>query len=443
MCDGSQKIYRTQDGVFYCPYPGCKYSNINTPTFQVRAHNTVWEINSNEQVHQGHVKTCRQAIAGVRVNNSHLEYPTPAPEPLSSPLLDDDAVMDEADQMFDDDPTICDITMDEDFFKDADETLVEIPDAHSKDEDIEDDTPTLDGDETGSDYDDTPGIGDDDINIDHHDDDNSSQISDGGLPKAKWSEDTVQTEAMGRVGICINTLAKVIVCLTCSSAVKPLQLEQHLNKHRLPKSTIDASCQGLITSYDLLPDPANKRPDTLITAIYGLDLVDGFWSCDRCGYACTAEKRLKTHIKESRLCKTYRQRYAQTFRPSSKRGYFGVKLHQTTDPVEDPLDPLVYLKQKFAPPPFSSIPITCPKSARDANHFLKMEHWDKYVEGRTGAEITQIMREREPELRKEVRICVERYADAAVTKLKNVDDAFRTAMGDYIGLASRGSLLQC
>jgi hypothetical protein len=34
--DGPQQVYRA-DRVFLCPYPGCKYSNTNSPTIQVCA----------------------------------------------------------------------------------------------------------------------------------------------------------------------------------------------------------------------------------------------------------------------------------------------------------------------------------------------------------------------------------------------------------------------
>jgi hypothetical protein len=97
------------------------------------------------------------------------------------------------------------------------------------------------------------------------------------------------------------------------------------------------------------------------------------------------------------------------------------------------LDPLVYLKKKYAPIPFSDIPIKSLKTPRDAHHFLALEKWDVYVEGRTGAEITYAVREREPELRSEVRICVDRFAVDVTQKLSMADHQTKAAMGNYAG----------
>jgi hypothetical protein len=142
---------------------------------------------------------------------------------------------------------------------------------------------------------------------------------------------------------------------------------------------------------------------------------------------------MKRHIRGSDGCETSQARCVQTFRPRSRRFYFGVEHASTVKPVEDPLDPVVYLKKKFAPPPFSTIPIKAIGNARDANHFLFTEKWDRYVEGRTGAEIVEAVRQREPELRGEVRFCVERFANDVAKKLGGVDHEPRAAMADYIG----------
>jgi hypothetical protein len=113
--------------------------------------------------------------------------------------------------------------------------------------------------------------------------------------------------------------------------------------------------------------------------------------------------------------------------------YFGVQLQRASNAVEDPSDPVVYLKAKFSPPPFNQVPITCPAPC-DTNHFLNHAHWHKHVEGRTGAEIHHVVREREPELRAEVRVVMERYAKDAIKKLEKLDDEAKGAIGDYLGL---------
>lgn len=327
-------------------------------------------------------------------------------------------MVDDAEEMFSDDPNLTNTLVDEEFFgdtresMDTDETLVEIPEGLSLDEDVEDESPS---------------IGDDD---DYNDDESIGESA----PKAGWSEDTVQTEAMARLGICVNTVARVIICMACASAIKPLELPEHLAKTHPPISTSTAYSQELVNTYDLRSD-LDSRPGTIITAIYGLELVNGYLTCNNCGYACKSEKAMGRHMKNSKGCNTVQERPVQTFRPSSKRSYFGVNLEP--EPAEEAvgasLDPLTFLKKKFAPIPFSSIPIKSPKTSQDANHFLNLERWDLYVEGKTGAEIRDAVREREPELRNEVRICVERYAIDIVEKLIGVDHELRAAMADYTG----------
>lgn len=342
---------------------------------------------------------------------------------------------------------MADTTTDEDFLSGQDGTPIA----------VDNDRDLMDVDQTLVDIDDN--MADIDENLTDIDEDstdineNSTDIDDSGtyggdagshlprtegqteIPKAVWTEEMIQTEEMARLGICVNTMAGVIVCLACSLAVKPSELRQHLRKHQLLLSTTDTFCQDLAETYSLIEDPVRSRPGSIITAIYGLKLFTGLFSCDTCGYACKLEKKMKRHVTQTPSCESYSQRYTQIFRPSAKQGYFGVKLSSITEPIEDPLDPLdplTYLKKKFAPLPFPQLPITCP-SPRDANHFLNLEHWNKHVEGRTGADIIHVTREREPGLRAEVRVVVERYARDAARCIEKIDHEFKKTIGDYLG----------
>ena len=318
---------------------------------------------------------------------------------------------------------------------DADETLVDIECANNPDKSVEEESSST-ADDDYIDDDDNEDNEDNEDNDDNEDDEDDEDDH-GHHPiadKPGWTEDTIQTEAMARLGICINTAAKVIVCLACASAIKPLELPQHLARSHPPISASSTFSQELINTYGLHPD-VDSRPGTIITAIYGLELVSGYLTCDNCGYASKTKKAMGRHTKEFEGCSTFRERPVQTFRPTSKRMYFGVNVEPEPpeEVIDSSLDPLTYLKNKFSPVPFSNIPIKSPKTARDANHFLNLEKWDLYVQGKTGAEITHAVREREPDLRQEVRICVERYVEASVNKLNGVDSELRAAMGDYHG----------
>ena len=272
------------------------------------------------------MKTCRQSVPGVFMNSA---YPTPTPEPQPTPSLlpDEDVTMVEDDDVYDYDPTLEDELMDEQHFDDADKTLVN---------------------DDGSNYGDGNG------------NDNGPLAPDTRNSKAKWSEDTIQTEAMSWLGICINTAARVVVCIACASVIRPLELPTHFSKTH-PLMSISATfCQELTNTYNLCEDPLGSQPSTIITAIYGLDLMTGYLSCDTCGYACRTENHIKTHIGKAQECRTYRCRYAQAFQLSSNRMYFRVMLQHASDQIKDPLDPVAYLKAKFTPLPFNQVPISCP-----------------------------------------------------------------------------------
>lgn len=253
------------------------------------------------------------------------------------------------------------------------------------------------------------------------------------FPKAEWSEDMVQTPTMQQVGICVNTVAKVIICLACSSAIKPSELNQHLRRVHKPVSVTPSFGDELTSTYDLHENPFSSPPGSIITAIYGLDLVAGYFACDTCGRAYQSEKTAKEHLTKSKRCKNYRQRFAQTFQPTSGRMYFGVELNPMVDEPEDPLDPLLYFTTNFAEPLFSDIPILPPDASRDTNHFLNEEPWLDFVKGKTGRQLNDLVRVREPELRKVVRTCVDRYTLDAIKDLKEVDHEARATIGDYLG----------
>ena len=334
--------------------------------------------------------------------------------------------MDDAGEMLSDDPVSGDMEIDEES-PDLDFSMDEaLDESHGTDDDK-----GGDADYEDDFYDDDKG---DDTDYEDVDDDDGSGSQDGAAPKAGWSEDTVQTEAMAQLGICVNTAARVVVCIACASAIKPSKLSEHFAKVHPLIPTTAGFAEDLTTTYDLYP-AVDSRPGSIVTAIYGLELVSGYLTCDACGYASKTEAAMARHMKKVEGCETFRERFAQTFRPSSKRGYFGVDLEPepSEEPGEFTLDPVAYLTDKFAPIAYRHLPIKTAKTPCDANHFLNIEKWDLYVEGKTGAEITDLLREREPRLRNAVRICVERFADQVIEKLTVVGYQAQAAMGDYTG----------
>ena len=194
------------------------------------------------------------------------------------------------------------------------------------------------------------------------------------LPQAEWSEEMDQTEEMMKVGLCVHVNIRIAICIECRSVIKPSDLHHHIVKTHSMSATI-SFCEELQAKYHLQLDPYNVRPGSIINAIYGLDLVKGYTTCDSCGYACGTDKAMKRHIKASDTCKTYRKRYVQTFQPSSNRMYFGVETEPREDPAITALDPVVYLRKKFSPLAFCDIPIRSPKATSCGCHFFTLNAW--------------------------------------------------------------------
>jgi len=104
-----------------------------------------------------------------------------------------------------------------------------------------------------------------------------------------------------RLGLCVNMAMKVTICLECHSVIKPSDLYHHIIKTHLMPTTIPF-CQGLQTKYNLHPDPHTVQLGSVIKAIFGLDLFEGYLTCDTCGYACGTKKAMQQHLKKSGNC---------------------------------------------------------------------------------------------------------------------------------------------
>src|SRR5579872_4850841 len=124
----------------------------------------------------------------------------------------------------------------------------------------------------------------------------------------------------------------------------------------------------------------------IINTIYGLDLKASLFACNSCGYAFQTSTQVKFHVKNTEVCKSFQKHHTQKFQSTSNWCYFVVKLPNKPEHVEDPLNPVAYLKAKFAPIPFSQMPIMC-MDTHNANNFLRYEKWDNLVKGKTRAQI--------------------------------------------------------
>ena len=248
--------------------------------------------------------------------------------------------------------------------------------------------------------------------------------------EAPLTEDTIQTDQMEKAGIIVNSALRIVICLGCRAVVKPAAIYGHVGRdHSLPVRR--NFCQGLTATYNLHKEPT--RPGKVIDAIYGLDIIPDYWSCDNCGAAFQTDASMSRHHRDVLDCRpaTHTKRPAQSYFPSSNRLFFGVTL-PAPPPSHFGPNPVSLIKNAYLPTPFEALPIQA-IGFRDATHFLTIEKWTDHVAGMTGEGIYAIVREREPELRVLVRKVVLAYAREAVADLGGADNSVKVAIGDYNG----------
>ena len=191
-------------------------------------------------------------------------------------------------------------------------------------------------------------------------------------------------------------------------------------------------CSNLAREYALIQEPL--WPCHFITAIFGLPVFPKYLSCDDCSATFRVKASMLRHMKESNDCVlgSYHEHSAQAYFPGSKRMFFGVIVPNMS--LTNNLNiPMMLIKKFYLPPPFHALPIASAMTFWDANHFLRVENWEKHVEGMTGEGIQKVIREHEPELRQTVLPIVEVYMIDVVKELSGTDHAVKVAIGDYNG----------
>ena len=74
-----------------------------------------------------------------------------------------------------------------------------------------------------------------------------------------------------------------------------------------------------------------RRPQKIVMAIPGLPIYNDMFCCGKCGYAALSRDQMSRH-KHQRSGSHYSSGTAQTFLPSSKKGFFGVTLPKGPEP---------------------------------------------------------------------------------------------------------------
>jgi len=252
--------------------------------------------------------------------------------------------------------------------------------------------------------------------------------------------ETQQDDKMKQLGIGINLHHKVIICTVCHSAVIPSKLYDHIRKprhhnkkdfrknHRLDFATREF-CRQLVKENPLSDNPLSCRPTSVVPALPGLLVQMKMSVCGGCNHAFQNSKVILRHCKKSCPGSKISIGPAQAFFPTSKSNYFGVELPPHSNP--SPLDPAALFHRQFTSNPYKDVPIQAAAHPREMKLFLATENWLDVVDGMTGEEIMELVRNAQPALRAKVKDTVSCYISRVVAKLEATEPAVKVAVGDY------------
>ena len=202
-----------------------------------------------------------------------------------------------------------------------------------------------------------------------------------------------------QLGLVINTEYKRIICLTCRRQVFSHRLYQHLRDHYKRDIPIPRDIASQIQQrFDIntLETPTHPQGPEAISAIFGLEIHDGYHFCGTCGRGYGQMSSLKTHLSEVQTCRptdgnppvTYHG-YAQTFMTGPHRRFFRVNLHPP--PPAAALSDYDLLLAHRPHLRLQDMPISLPANFEDLTNFLAREHWILHVEGFTPAELSALV----------------------------------------------------
>ena len=203
------------------------------------------------------------------------------------------------------------------------------------------------------------------------------------------------------LGIVINTVYHVVICIRCGHCIKLKNLTSHLQSHSRtipvpPNIGPSLAEEFSIVSLDSVPIPRDNPPP-----IFGIIIEDDLYHfCDRCGRGYSSMLSLRSHQNDLLKCPRKNeevnrstQGYAQTFTRGQNRAFFRVDVQSL--PLRSDIDPNhVQLFLDHLPPPDdpSTTLLVKPAHNQDLGTFAHRERWLDHIKGYAPEDIADMVR---------------------------------------------------
>ncbi|EKM74407.1 hypothetical protein AGABI1DRAFT_133300 [Agaricus bisporus var. burnettii JB137-S8] len=196
------------------------------------------------------------------------------------------------------------------------------------------------------------------------------------------SSDTLQTSLLSRYSLVVNTIHRILICLTCQGIIDPSNIRKHFLHHHKnaptpPNLQHKIDNEASVSYPGLTSSPLH--PTETVDAIYGLgDAVSNYRMCLSCRHCFGSKRTFDKHT-----CASEDQRWivtdVQRFFANTSSPWFPVRPRAITLPVQ-PDRWAVYQAQQLSNAGATITP-SYSDNFRVLHQFLRNERWLQHVEG--------------------------------------------------------------
>ncbi|KAJ7082561.1 hypothetical protein C8R44DRAFT_894729 [Mycena epipterygia] len=199
----------------------------------------------------------------------------------------------------------------------------------------------------------------------------------------------------------INTIYKILICLSCRRCIEPHTAETHVGLHISDVVVPEGMAEELMKEFDLLSVEDIPIPKNMPAPIFGLQIIEErCYFCTRCKHGFTNRNSLRSHQNTKGRChrpdgeeNAHFIGHGQRFTDGAFNSIFPVdptKLPLRSDADPTPLD--IYQSAPVPAFDYRNIPFAIPTRELDLNSFAYREGWKAHVAGWTPAQIAESCR---------------------------------------------------
>jgi hypothetical protein len=208
------------------------------------------------------------------------------------------------------------------------------------------------------------------------------------------------------LGIVINKLYGLVICIACQRSVPLSSLRSHVKKHAAGGAATTDLVSQLRTEFDIAAEDEIPFPTDIPAPIFGIAMETGpFYFCGRCDHGYANIHSLRSHQNNAQRCargedeeNEYTVGCAQSFSLGKHRAFF--RVNPSALPLTKNL-PVDYQRlYKKAPKPvvnFSKVAMQNPAYSQDLGQFMYRERWNDHVLGYTPEQICDMVRASRPD----------------------------------------------